>query len=53
LPFRLYAEHAQGISTEGLAERYAYSPTWVAERIEAARLCLERQVRVETIASIG
>lgn len=47
LPFRLYAEHTQGTSLDGLAKRYAYSPSWIAERIEAARLCLERQVRVE------
>jgi hypothetical protein len=48
LPFRPYVEHTQRTSVDGLARKYAFSTFWIAERIEAARLCLERQVSIET-----
>jgi hypothetical protein len=46
-PFRLYAEHARGKTTQELAAEYNVSAGWVEERIEAARLCIEKQVRIE------
>jgi hypothetical protein len=44
LPFRLYADHMLGASTPELARQFALSEHWVAERIEAVRLCMEKQV---------
>jgi hypothetical protein len=32
---------------EGPAQRYACSSNWIAERIEAARLCPKKKVRIE------
>lgn len=56
LPFRLYADHKQGLTLTELACLSGKSEYWVAERIEAMRLCLEKQVRLDlslppTIAS--
>ena len=45
--FRLYADHASGLSLIELAELSGQSERWVSERIESMRLCLEKQVRVE------
>ena len=44
--FRLYAQHRRGATVEQLAVQYKTSPLVVTERIEAARLCLEEQVRI-------
>jgi hypothetical protein len=43
---RLYADHASGISVAELAMLCSRSQHWVEERIEATRLCLEKQVRI-------
>lgn len=47
LSFRLYADHKYGMSTDELAIAQSRSRSWVEERIEAMRLCLEMQVRFE------
>ena len=47
VPFRLYSEHKRGATPAQLAATFAVSVPWVEERIEAARLCIEKQVRVE------
>jgi hypothetical protein len=49
LPFRLYAEHKNGATPAQLAAAFAVSVQWVEERIEAARLCIEKQVRLELV----
>lgn len=45
--FRLYADHAFGLSLLELSRLSGRSEQWVSERIESMRLCLQRQVRVE------
>ncbi|HEX4770012.1 MAG TPA: hypothetical protein VH351_04220 [Bryobacteraceae bacterium] len=45
--FRLYADHSSGMSIAELALLCARSEHWVTERIEATRLCLQKQVRIE------
>ena len=47
LPFRLYADHKQGLTIEELACLSNKSVYWVQERIEAMRLCLEKQIRLD------
>ncbi len=47
LPFRLYADFKSGSTADQIAAEYGLAPTWVEERIEAARLCIEKQVRLE------
>ena len=47
LPFRLYADHQYGLTIEELACLSNKPTHWVAERIEAMRLCLEKQVRLD------
>ena len=47
LPFRLYAEHKRGATPAQLAAAFAVSVPWVEERLEAIRLCLEKQIRIE------
>lgn len=49
LPFRLYAEHKRGATPEQLAAAFAMSVSWIEERIEATRLMVEKQVRVELV----
>lgn len=49
LPFRLYAEHKRGASSAQLAAAFARSVPWIEERIEATRLMVEKQVRVELV----
>jgi hypothetical protein len=49
LPFRLYAEHKRGATPVQLAAAFSLSETWVVERIEAARLCIEKQIRVALV----
>ena len=45
--FRLYADYTHGISVPELALISSRSEDWIAERIEAMRLCLQKQVIVE------
>jgi len=47
LPFRLYADYMLGISIVDLAKQFTLSEHWIAERIEAVRLCFGKQVRVK------
>ena len=49
LPFRLYAEHKRGATSAQLAAAFARSVPWIEERIEATRLMVEKQVRVELV----
>ncbi len=49
LPFRLYAEHKRGVTPAQLAAAFAVSVPWVEERIEATRLMVEKQIRVELV----
>jgi hypothetical protein len=44
--FRLYADYTRGMSVPEIAMLCSRSQHWVEERIEAARLCLEKQVRI-------
>ena len=46
--FRLYSEYKRGESLEALASKYSVGVLWAAERIEAARLSIETQVKIET-----
>ena len=47
LPFALYASHLEGATAQDLAKKYRLSPEWMEERIEAIRLTLTMQVRVD------
>ena len=49
LPFRLYAEHKRGATPAQLAAAFALSVPYIEERIEATRLMIEKQVRVELV----
>jgi hypothetical protein len=51
-PFRLYADYMLGRSPRELAEDFGLSENWVAERIEAVRLCVEKQVRLNLVTSV-
>lgn len=51
LPFRLYADYKQGATVEELSTSYSLPAYWIAERIEATRLCIEKQVRLEILLS--
>jgi hypothetical protein len=53
LPFRLYTEFMLGASAPELAGRYSVSELWVMERIEALRLCMTKQVRLNLLANTG
>jgi len=44
--FQLYAEHANGMTLPELALLYSKTEEWVIERVDAIRLCLERQVHL-------
>ena len=50
LPFRLYADFRHGLTPEELGHEYCMPVRWIEERVEAARLCLEKQVRIELVA---
>lgn len=43
----IYRQYQDGASVEELSAALEISPRWIEERIEAVRLCLEKQVRVE------
>jgi hypothetical protein len=47
LPFRLYADHKNGKSLNDLATEFLLPAPWIEERIQAARLCIEKQIRLE------
>jgi hypothetical protein len=49
LPFRLYIDSAFGASTADLAKRFARPEHWIAERIEAIGLCIEKQVHLNLL----
>lgn len=53
LPFRLYAGFMLGSSVSDLAKQFSLSEDWVKERIEAMRLCVEKQVRLNLLDSPG
>ncbi len=46
LPFRLHSDHRNGVSVDTLAATLGLSPAFVAERIEAAQVCIEGQGRI-------
>jgi hypothetical protein len=46
-PFRLYADYKRGTTVQTLASRYSMPVQWIEERVEAVRLCLEKQIRIE------
>ena len=43
-PFRLYHYHVNGISAQELAAVFDLPVSWVEQRIEAVRLCVEYQL---------
>jgi len=47
LGFLMYREYEDGASIEELSAALHAPPEWIRERIEAVRLCLEKQVRIE------
>jgi len=47
LPLILYREYREGASVRELAIAFGLRERWVEEHIEAVRLCMERQIRVE------
>ena len=49
LPFRLYSESKLGAALPDLARRYSLPLAYAEERLEAARLCFEQQIRVEYV----
>ena len=49
LPFRLYADYMSGSSPRDLALHFGLAEHWVAERIEAVRLCIHKQVRLNLL----
>ena len=48
-PFKLYSDFKQGESIDALARKYSVGMLWAQERIEAARLCIEKQARIESL----
>jgi hypothetical protein len=52
-PFRLYADYMLGRSPKELAEDFGLSENWIAERIEAVRMCVEKQVRLNLVTSVA
>jgi len=49
-PFRLYADYMLGRSPAELAVDFGLSENWITERIEAVRLCIEKQVRLNLVS---
>jgi len=43
-PFRLYHYYVNGISAEELAAVFDLPVSWVQQRLEAVRLCVEHQI---------
>lgn len=44
--FALYADYLGGMTVSDLAQEAGRREEWVLERINSARLCLEKQVRI-------
>ena len=51
-PFRLYADYMLGRTPAELAADFGLSETWVTERVEAVRLCIEKQVRLNLVSPV-
>ena len=51
-PFRLYADYMLGRTPSQLAAEFGLSETWIAERVEAVRLCIEKQVRLNLVSTV-
>jgi hypothetical protein len=51
-PFRLYADYMLGRTPTELAADFGLSETWIAERVEAVRLCIEKQVRLNLVSPV-
>jgi hypothetical protein len=51
LPFRLYADYMLGSSQAELALHFGLPEQWVVERLEAVRLCFQKQVRLNLLDS--
>lgn len=51
-PFRLYADYMLGRTPSQLAAEFGLSETWIAERVEAVRLCIEKQVRLNLVSPV-
>ncbi len=49
LSLLLYRESQHGATVEELAMAFGLPLWWIQERIEAVRLCLEKQVRVQVV----
>ncbi len=47
LGFLMYREYEDGASIEELSAALHAPAEWIEERIQAARLCLEKQIRIE------
>ena len=48
LPLLIYREHQNGASVKDLALAFKMPEFAVRERLQATKLCLERQIRIET-----
>jgi hypothetical protein len=48
-PFRLYADYKRGATVDQIAREFSLPVYWVEERLEAVRLCVERQVRLDVV----
>ena len=44
LTYGIYLDAREGVSVENIAEMYGLSLEYVEERLEAARLCFDKQV---------
>lgn len=53
LPFKLYTDFMLGSSINELADQSALPREWVRERVEAMRLCLEKQVRLNLLSCVA
>lgn len=51
-PFRLYADYMLGRTPAELATEFGVSENWIVERVEAVRLCIEKQVRLNLVSPI-
>lgn len=51
-PFRLYADYMLGRTPSEMAAEFGLSENWIAERVEAVRLCIEKQVRLNLISPV-
>ncbi len=51
-PFRLYADYMLGRTQTELAADFGLSENWIAERVEAVRLCIEKQVRLNLVSPV-